>query len=174
MESRHGLIPKEKLHLCMTITTITTIAHFKEWLEEKIEFLQDLPEYGVEDDHIYAQGLIDEAYDYAVELRLPECVAACRKGPMTVRLLECLNAIPDTKTIMTPPEIAEQLGTAPETVVGWIKSGQLKGSNLATDYRPRYVVTPDDLAKFLESRQLQPPVPRKAKAPQSGYRRFSE
>ena len=151
-----------------------TIAEFKKWLNDKIEFLQGLQEFGFEDDYIYAQGLIDEAYDYAIDLGLPDAAAACRKGPMTIRLLECLNAIPETKTIITPPEIAEQLGTAPETVVGWIESGQLKGSNLATDYRPRYVVEPDDLAKFLESRQPQPLVPRKAKTQKSGYRKFSE
>ena len=150
-----------------------TVPQFRKWLESKIQWLQDFPsEERNPDDHIHAQGFIEEAYEHAIALRLPEAAEACRKGPTTIRLIECLNAIPESKTVLTPPEIAELLGTAPETVVGWIKSGQLKGSNLATDHRPRYVVQPDDLSKFLETRQPQPPVKRKPKQ-QSGYNRFS-
>ena len=92
-------------------------------------------------------------YNLSIELRIPEATEILGKpGPAIVRLLEALNAIPETD-YLTPPEIAEQLGSSPETVIGWIKSGQLKGSNLATDHRPRYVVTPDDLTEFLKSRQ---------------------
>ena len=152
-----------------------TIPQFKKWLQQKIEYVQAFPDEARNpDDHIQIQGFIDEAYEHAVDLRLPDAAAACQPGPVAVRLLECLNAIPETKTVLTPPEIAEQLTTAPETVIGWIKSGQLKGANLATDHRPRYVVEPDDLAAFLTSRQPQPPATRKVKAQQSGYRRFSE
>jgi len=154
------------LYLCMN--------KFKNFLESKIHFLGNLPHAErSEDDCIQALESLEEAYNLAVELRVPECAEILGKpGPVTVRLLEALNSIPESD-YLTPPEIAEQLGAAPETVIGWIKSGQLKGANLATDHRPRYVVTPDDLAKFLESRQPQPPVKRQPKA-KPAYKRFSE
>ena len=57
-------------------------------------------------------------------------------------------------TVLTPPEIAKQLGADPATVLGWIRSGQLKASNLATGHRPRFVVQPFDLDAFLKARQL--------------------
>ena len=150
------------------------VPQFKRWLEQNIEYVQAFPDEARNpDDRIQIKGFINEAYEHAVALRLPEAAAACRRGPATIRLIECLNAIPDTRAVLTPPEIAEQLGAAPETVTGWIKSGQLKGANLATDRRPRYVVEPDDLATFLKSRQPQPPVKRQPKA-KPAYKRFSE
>ena len=135
--------------------------------------MRGLDEWGGEEDYIHAQGFIEEAYQHAVDLRLSKAVAACRKGPVIDRLLECLNAIP-ASDFLTPPQVAEQLGTSPETVIGWIKSGQLNAANLATGDRPRYVITPDDLAEFLKSRQPQPPQPRKLKPRTGSYRRFSE
>jgi hypothetical protein len=153
-----------------------TIPQFKNWLRKQIKWLKasnslELNETELEQGY----SLIDEAYDYANELDLTKCmgIVSSRRSP-SIALRECLAAIPESKTVLTPPEIAEQLGTAPETVIGWIKSGQLKGANLATDHRPRYVVDPVDLAAFLKSRQPQPPAKRKPKAQQSGFRRFSE
>jgi hypothetical protein len=150
-----------------------TVPKFKKWLESRIQYLRGLDEIVNPDDGPYGLELLEEAYQFAIDLNLSECAKVC-KPPVTIGLLECLNAIPETKTVLTPPEVAEQLGAAPETVVGWINSGQLKGANLATDHRPRYVVEPDDLTAFLKSRQPQPPATRKAKAKPSGCRRFSE
>lgn len=152
-----------------------TIPQFRRWLEAKIAYLQDFPDGARHpDDHIEIRGLIDDAYNHAVELGLPECAEACKPGPVRIRLLECLRAIP-ASDVLTPPEIADWLATSPETVLGWIKSGQLKASNLATGNRPRYAILPDDLAAFLKSRQPDPPVKRKPKAKATGsYKRFSE
>lgn len=58
---------------------------------------------------------------------------------------------------LTPPDVAKRLGVKPATVIGWIKSGQLKASNLSKGARPRYRVQPDDLAEFLDKRQPQQP-----------------
>lgn len=62
--------------------------------------------------------------------------------------------------VYNPEEIAKQLRVSHDTVLDWIRSGQLKAANLASGPRPRYVVTPDDLAAFLKSRQPEPPRPR--------------
>lgn len=54
--------------------------------------------------------------------------------------------------VMTPPQVAEALGVAHETVLHWIKTGFLKASNLATGQRPSYRVRPEDLQAFLDLR----------------------
>jgi excisionase family DNA binding protein len=59
--------------------------------------------------------------------------------------------------VLNPEEIAKQLRVSHDTVLEWIRRGQLKASNLASGSRPRYVVTPDELAAFLKSRQPEPP-----------------
>jgi hypothetical protein len=56
-------------------------------------------------------------------------------------------------TITTPPQVAKQLGADPATVINWIRSGQLKASNLASGSRPRFVIQAADLDAFLRSRQ---------------------
>lgn len=62
----------------------------------------------------------------------------------------------------TPPEIAREMGITAEKVIGWIRRGELRGSNIAANLsgRPRYIVADDDLSAFLASRQPQPPAPR--------------
>jgi hypothetical protein len=64
------------------------------------------------------------------------------------------------RTVLTPPLAAKQIGCAPETIIGWIRSGALKASNLAKGQRPRYVIDPDDLSAFLTTRQEKPPAAR--------------
>jgi len=114
-------------------------------------------------DVITATGKHKEASQLAAELHLHELMRGWdeQAGVLEVDryLVECLAGLPGPRAVLKPPEIAKQLGVAPETVVGWIKSRQLKGSNLATDARSQYVVQPDDLARFLESRQPQPRQP---------------
>jgi len=158
-----------------------TVPQFKKWLEMKRRWLAYVADY-YEDTPTFvklcASDIAAEASQHVAELHLHELMRQWGEQAEVLEvdkyLVECLGSLPDTKTLFTPPEIAEQLAVAPETVVGWIKSGQLKGSNLATAARPRYVVQPDDLSSFLKSRQPEPPQPRKPKAKKSGYRRFSE
>jgi hypothetical protein len=60
---------------------------------------------------------------------------------------------------LTPPAIARRLGVAAETVIGWIRSGELIGSNVAKPSctRPRFRVDPTDLAAFLAARRPDAP-----------------
>jgi hypothetical protein len=53
---------------------------------------------------------------------------------------------------LTAPEVGKYLGVAPETVIGWIKTGFLKASNVATGKRPSYRIQPTDLNAFLDIR----------------------
>lgn len=64
----------------------------------------------------------------------------------------------------TPPEIAERLRVDPAKVVGWIRAGELRASNVATKRtgRPRWRISEADLQAFLAARMPNPPTPRPA------------
>lgn len=66
------------------------------------------------------------------------------------------------KTKLTPPELAKLWGIDVQKVLHWIKSGELRAINAATDRsgRPRYLIDISDLAAFEASRAVQPPTPR--------------
>ena len=57
--------------------------------------------------------------------------------------------------VYTPKQVGEILGSAPETVIRWIREGQLKANNLATGARPRFVIRPADIDDFLVRRQIE-------------------
>jgi excisionase family DNA binding protein len=59
-----------------------------------------------------------------------------------------------TGDVLTPPQVARQLSVDASTVIGWIRSGELKGSNIGKgSQRPRYRIQQSDLEAFLKSRQ---------------------
>jgi hypothetical protein len=65
---------------------------------------------------------------------------------------------------LTPPEVAKIWRVRRETVLGWIKSGELKAINIAEPCRrPRYRVDPMDLTAFKERRSVSPrqPMPKR-------------
>ena len=125
---------------------------------------------------MYSLGL----HDFA--LSLPD--DAERKSALTAanqlrRVIAALEAPADTqRDTLTPSEVAKQLKKSPDAVLAWIKSGELKASNLATGRKPRWTVTKSDLAAFLKSKQAPapaPPKPRARRAPQASgnYQRYS-
>jgi len=59
---------------------------------------------------------------------------------------------------LTPPEVAERLGVAPEKVVAWIRKGELRAINVANRgcVRPRYSISPEALEDFENSRLVVP------------------
>ncbi|QDV73057.1 helix-turn-helix domain-containing protein [Botrimarina mediterranea] len=64
---------------------------------------------------------------------------------------------------LSVPEAAKELKTSEDTIRGWINSGELKASNVATGPRPRYLIPRDELNRFLKGRQPSPPPSRKGK-----------
>ena len=62
---------------------------------------------------------------------------------------------------LNPPQIAKELRVSPDTVLGWIRTKQLKAANIATGNRPRWIIQRSDLDTFLQSRQPQPAAPRR-------------
>ncbi|HEY0984835.1 helix-turn-helix domain-containing protein [Schlesneria sp.] len=67
----------------------------------------------------------------------------------------------DPARYQTPPEIAARYGCKPETVIGWIRSGELKAINLAKRgaMKPRFRVSPDALEAFELARSVVPREP---------------
>jgi hypothetical protein len=61
---------------------------------------------------------------------------------------------------LTPPAIAARYKVSVDKVHAWIRSGQLRASNLATKAtgRPRYSVDERDLEAFITSRSVAPPM----------------
>jgi excisionase family DNA binding protein len=144
-----------------------TVAQFRRWLQQKVDYLQAFPDgCRWQEDAIDIQGFIDEAYQHAVDLHLPGAAAACRRGPVTIRLLECLNAIPEPDgEILSPPQIAKMLGVKSDTVRGWIEDGKLTAANVAkSGKKKQWKVKRDDLDAFLERRQPETQPPKKPKA----------
>jgi hypothetical protein len=60
------------------------------------------------------------------------------------------------ETFLTPPTIAKRLGTNPDRVLHWIRTGELKAFNTSiTQRRARWKVSPSDLQQFLDRRSNQ-------------------
>ncbi len=72
----------------------------------------------------------------------------------------------------TPPEVAAMWGIAPDKIISWIKSGELRAIDASQKrgQRPRYLIDVDDLADFEARRAATPPPkprPRRRKPQQS-------
>ena len=63
-----------------------------------------------------------------------------------------------TSRYLSPPQIARSRGVDVHKVAAWIESGELKAVNLATTStgRPRWKVSPADLAAFEAARSATP------------------
>lgn len=65
------------------------------------------------------------------------------------------------RAFLTPPEIAATTGSRPETVIGWIRSGELRGIDFARRgaAKPRFRVNRADFDEFLRRRAVVPKAP---------------
>lgn len=80
-----------------------------------------------------------------------------------------LRKTPKTKLsgMLTPPQVAEQLGVSPDKIRAWIDKGELDATNVAAagSSRPRYRIGPEDLAKFQMKRRKVKPPPKPPRRP---------
>ncbi len=71
----------------------------------------------------------------------------------------------DQRHTLSPPQVAKQLGVDAATVISWIRSRQLKASNVGKGgQRPRFRIQHSDLDAFLKSRQIQPVAKRQRRS----------
>jgi len=64
--------------------------------------------------------------------------------------------------MLTPPQVAKQLGVSPDKIRGWIDKGELHATNVATGHggRPRYRISEENMAAFKRARQPSKPPPK--------------
>ncbi|MFC1757208.1 hypothetical protein ACFL2H_00355 [Planctomycetota bacterium] len=98
-----------------------TVAEFRKWLRSRIADIQSRPRTEIDElDYQDFENYRVQAYRYAVNLGLSDAAKATAEptvGSWVDPLLRCLEALPESKAVLTPPQVAEQLGMAPETVV---------------------------------------------------------
>jgi len=68
----------------------------------------------------------------------------------------------DPEKPMTVPEVAKLLRVRPDKVLAWIRSGRLRGYNVAEKEtgRPKYRVNREDLEAFTQQRSVTQPAPK--------------
>lgn len=86
---------------------------------------------------------------------LAACIAAAKANAEKTEPAQQSKDIP-----LKPTDVAKLLSVSPATVIDWIRTNQLKASNLASGNRPRYAIRREDLDAFLKMRQPEPPVRR--------------
>ena len=59
------------------------------------------------------------------------------------------------RTHLEPQQIVDCIGVSIDTVLGWIRDGKLRASNIASGMRPRWRIAKEDLQAFLDSRSNQ-------------------
>jgi excisionase family DNA binding protein len=71
-------------------------------------------------------------------------------------------AVPTGDRPLTVPEVAKFLRVRPDKVLSWVRSGRLRGYNVAEreNGRPKYRVNPDDLQSFMQQRAVTQPAPK--------------
>jgi len=142
---------------------------FKNWLNSQLESIE--PRIGEPPSGEWSAVVAEaKAYCYALgwhdfALSLPDSETV--KTPLTAanQLRRCLTmldtppAVPDTD-VLDPPAVARLLECSPDTVRDWIRSGQLRASNVASGNRPRWKIQRSDLETFLQTRHANPaPAP---------------
>ncbi len=77
---------------------------------------------------------------------------------------------------LTPPQFAETVAVSPETVIGWIRSGELQAVNVGSgSKRPRYRISPEAIEQWQRKRLVvPPPKPTRRQKPAASYTRFFE
>ncbi|HUT90879.1 MAG TPA: helix-turn-helix domain-containing protein [Thermoguttaceae bacterium] len=75
-------------------------------------------------------------------------------GPDSSPSFQAKPGSPDAK--LTPPQLARHLSVSPEKIHAWIRSGELRAVNIATNPkgRRRYVIDPADVEAFEARRSI--------------------
>jgi excisionase family DNA binding protein len=98
---------------------------------------------------------------------------------LRVRLSVVRHWVDDTPATapLTPPQVAVQLGVSPDTVLAWIRSGELQALNVGDPKRkrPRYRVEPEALVAFKRRRapEPKPEAAKRTRMPKLPVTRFS-
>jgi hypothetical protein len=77
-------------------------------------------------------------------------------------------AMPADRQKLTPPQLARRWGVSPDKILAWIRSGELRAFNAATNRggRPRWLIDEADVKAFetLRSASAQPFTRRRSRS----------
>ena len=75
---------------------------------------------------------------------------------------------------LTPPEVAEQFRVNSTKVLMWIRSGELRATNVAASLigRPRWRISPSDIAVFEQRRSAVAPTKTRPRRKSAGVIQF--
>jgi len=95
---------------------------------------------------------------------------------VTDRVRQEVRQAAESRAVKTPPELAREWGVSPDKVLHWIRTGELRATNVAISQsgRPRYRIDPEAIAAFQARRtpQSPPPVVRRSRRPTSDVIEF--
>jgi excisionase family DNA binding protein len=121
---------------------------------------------------LHTAGLTLRAGDNpeAVKTYLSRCLGALQSKRIA-------DADPQTE-MLTPPQVARRYGVSPDTVRGWIASGDLRALSVGKASRVRYRVPVDALEEFAAKRPARvapkaPPQRRRRRKVDLPFRRYS-
>lgn len=99
----------------------------------------------------------------------------CESLATALLVISVLSNFSQPDKLLTPAELGKQSRSSAETVIGWIRAGFLRASNLSNSDRPRFLVQRESFIEFLAKREVVVNVTQHAtKVKQNGpYRRFS-
>lgn len=86
-----------------------------------------------------------------------------------------MSRLAHVREYLSPPAAGAITGSRPETVIAWIRSGELPAVNFARRgaSRPRYRIHRDELAAFLRRRTVSPPTkPAPRRLPEATVTRY--
>lgn len=126
---------------------------FRNWLDAQIKNLSITPsEEWDAQDHLEAKELVAEAYERAIELRLPSAKVLLSDDPIRVRLCELLASLPEetpdlgTGDLLTVNQAAARFNIGRRTIYRLVERGELAHHRVGSAIRIR----PSDLEAYLE------------------------
>jgi excisionase family DNA binding protein len=102
------------------------------------------------------------AYRFGYDAEMTPTTTAHEALRLVGRLIAWADALRTKDRPLTVPEVATFLRVRPDKVLSWVRSGRLRGYNVAEKEkgRPKYRVNREDLESFVQQRAVTQPAPK--------------
>jgi excisionase family DNA binding protein len=102
------------------------------------------------------------AYRFGYDAEMTPTMTAHEALRLVGKLLAWVDTLRTKDRPLTVPEVAIFLRVRPDKVLSWVRSGRLRGYNVAEkeNGRPKYRVNREDLESFVQRRAVMQPAPR--------------
>ncbi len=143
---------------------VNYLMNIKKKLQSIFDEIEAVCDYGDSYDVVHVLDLAASAYATACQrgcdVTMPRLTSAHDAMRLAGQLLAWASAEPGRP--LTVPEVATLLRVRPDKVLAWIRSGRLRGYNVAEKEggRPKYRVNPADLEGFAQQRAVTQPAPK--------------